>query len=181
MKLAGRSGMKKAKVALTILSNPIRGVRADPGQKHDAGGTDDYHPILGPYPGELRRQVIGFVLEQEVPAVTRLNSSRSASGPAIRWMQRFREDGTCEPMPRGGSTSPLEENAHQILALNRERPDYTLDEIVLALQKRRNSWKPQCVGTALLLKKACAPQSESAPTWVGRAAAQRLGERRHFA
>jgi hypothetical protein len=31
-------------------------------------------------------------------------------------MQRFHEDGTCEPMPRGGSTSPLKEYAHQILA-----------------------------------------------------------------
>ena len=56
---------------------------------------------------------------------------------AIRWMQRFREDGTCEPMLRGGSTSPLEEYAEQILALNRERPDFTVDEIVLALHKRR--------------------------------------------
>ena len=56
---------------------------------------------------------------------------------AIRWMQRFREDGTCEPMPRGGSTSPLEKYAQQILALNRERPDFTLDEIVLVLHKRR--------------------------------------------
>jgi transposase len=56
---------------------------------------------------------------------------------AIRWMQRFREDGTCEPMPRGGSTSPLEKYAQRILALNRERPDLTLDEIVLVLHKRR--------------------------------------------
>jgi hypothetical protein len=54
-------------------------------------------------------------------------------------MQRFH--GTCEPVPHGGGTSPLEEYAHQILALNRERPDLTLDEIVLALHKRRISWK----------------------------------------
>jgi transposase len=60
---------------------------------------------------------------------------------AIRWMQRFREDGTCEPMPRGGSTSPLEKYAEQILAFIRERPDLTLDEIVLALHAA-NSGKP---------------------------------------
>src|SRR5215467_15342353 len=52
-------------------------------------------------------------------------------------MQHFREDGTSEPMPRGGSTSPLEKYAQQILALIREQPDFTLDEIVLALHKRR--------------------------------------------
>jgi len=39
-------------------------------------------------------------------------------------------------MPCGGSTSPLEKYAQQILALNRERPDLTLDEIVLAVHQR---------------------------------------------
>ena len=29
----------------------------------------------------------------------------------------FREDGVCEPMPRGGSTSPLEKYSQQILVL----------------------------------------------------------------
>ena len=56
---------------------------------------------------------------------------------AIRWMQRFRQNGTCEPIPRGGSSSPLEKYAQQILAFINERPDLTLDEIVLALHKRR--------------------------------------------
>src|SRR4029077_13203178 len=41
----------------------------------------------------------------------------------------------CEPTPRGGSTSPLEMYSQQILALI--RPDFTLDEIVSALRKRR--------------------------------------------
>ena len=36
---------------------------------------------------------------------------------AIRWVQRFRENGTFEPMPSGGSTSPLEKYSRQILAL----------------------------------------------------------------
>src|SRR5262245_54079596 len=90
-------------------------------------------------------------------------------------MQRFCEDRTCEPMPRGGSTSPLEAYAQQILVLNRERPDLTLDEIVLALHKRgipgsRSALSCFSLVTAFLIKKrACAPQSESAPTWLGRA------------
>src|SRR5499427_10619349 len=92
--------------------------------------------MRGPYPGELRRRVIGSV---EAGGSRREAAEQFDVGvsSAIRWMQRFREDGTCEPMPRGGSTSPLEEYAEQILALNHERPDLTLDEIVLALHKRR--------------------------------------------
>jgi len=58
---------------------------------------------------------------------------------AIRWVQRFRDDGTSEPMPRGGSTSPLEKHSERILALIREQPDLTLDEMVLALRKQRIS------------------------------------------
>jgi transposase len=52
---------------------------------------------------------------------------------AIRWVQRFRDDGTSEPMPRGGSISPLEKRSQRILALIGEQPDCTLDEIVSAL------------------------------------------------
>lgn len=92
--------------------------------------------MRGPYPGELRRRVISFV---EAGGSRREAAEQFDIGvsSAIRWMQCFREDGTCEPLPRGGSTSPLEKYAQQILALNRERPDLTLDEIVLALHKRR--------------------------------------------
>ena len=94
--------------------------------------------MRGPYPGELRRRVIGFV---EAGGSRREAAEQFDIGvsSAIRWMQRFREDGTCEPMPRRGSTSPLEEYAQRIHALNREQPDLTLDEIVLALRKRRIS------------------------------------------
>jgi transposase len=92
--------------------------------------------MRGPYPGELRWRVIGFV---EAGGSRREAAEQFDIGvsSAIRWMQRFRGDGTCEPMPRGGSTSPLEEYAQQILALSREQPDLTLEEIVLALHKRR--------------------------------------------
>jgi transposase len=71
--------------------------------------------MRGPYPGELRRRVIGFV---EAGGSRREAAEQFDVGvsSAIRWMQRFCEDGTCEPMPRGGSTSPLEEYAQQILA-----------------------------------------------------------------
>jgi transposase len=60
-----------------------------------------------------------------------------SASSAIRWVHRFRDDGTCESMPRGGSTSRLEKYARQILALISAQPDLTLNEIVSALRKRR--------------------------------------------
>ena len=91
-----------------------------------------------PYPGELRVRVITFVEAggSRRDAAEHLEvSARSA----IRWLQRFRDDGTCEPMPRRGSTSPLEKYSRQILALIGERRDLTLDELVSVLRKRRIS------------------------------------------
>ncbi len=94
--------------------------------------------MRGPYPGELRVRVIRFV---EGGASRREAAEQFEVGvsSAIRWVQRFRDEGTCEPMPRGGSTSPLEKYSERILALIREQPDLTLDEMVLALRKQRIS------------------------------------------
>ena len=88
--------------------------------------------MRGPYTGDLRIRVIEFV-EAGDRDVKRPNSSRSAPAPR----QRFREDGTSEPMPRGGSTSPLEKHSQQILAVIREQSDLTLNELVSILRKRR--------------------------------------------
>jgi transposase len=89
----------------------------------------------GPYPGELRLRVIDFVEGggSRRGAAEQFEVSVSS---AIRWVQRFREDGTCEPMVRGGSTSPLEKYSRQILAFIGKQPDFTLGEIVSALHKR---------------------------------------------
>jgi len=92
--------------------------------------------MRGPYPGELRVRVIRFVEGggSRREAAEQYDVSVSS---AIRWLQRFREDGTCAPMPGGGSTSPLEKHSRQILAVIGAQPDLTLDEIVSALRKRR--------------------------------------------
>lgn len=92
--------------------------------------------MRGPYPGELRIRVIHFV-EAGGSRREAADEFQVSASSAIRWMQRFREDGVCEPMPRGGSTSPLEKYSRQILAVNHEQPDLTLDEIVSVLHKRR--------------------------------------------
>jgi transposase len=56
---------------------------------------------------------------------------------SVRWLQSWNETRCCEPKPRGGSISPLERHAEQILALVAEQPDRTLEEIVSELRKRR--------------------------------------------
>ena len=56
--------------------------------------------MRGPYPGELRRRVIDFV---EAGGSRREAAEQFDIGvsSAIRWMQRFCEDGTCEPVTSG--------------------------------------------------------------------------------
>src|SRR2546421_3663749 len=65
----------------------------------------------------------------------RRNVSRSAS--AVKWLQRWCEERTAAPKPRGGSISPLEEFAAEILDLIAQQPDLTLVETVAELRKRR--------------------------------------------
>ena len=56
---------------------------------------------------------------------------------AVKWLQRWRERRSAAPRPRGGSISPLEEFAAEVLALIGEQPDLTLVETVTELRKRR--------------------------------------------
>ena len=60
-----------------------------------------------------------------------------SASPAVKWFQAWEKEGRREPKPCGGIQSPLEGCADQILALVAERPDWTLDELVAAIHKRR--------------------------------------------
>jgi len=88
------------------------------------------------YSGDLRERVIEAVRAGATRREAAERFEISASS-AVRWMQCWDETGRCVPKPRGGSTSPLEEHAAQILALVAEQPDLTLEETLLALRKRR--------------------------------------------
>jgi hypothetical protein len=66
------------------------------------------------------------------------NTSRSARVPQSAGCNAF-EDGTSEPIPRGGGASPLEKYSPQILDLIGEQRDLTLNELVSMLRKRRIS------------------------------------------
>src|SRR5215211_5584260 len=88
------------------------------------------------YSCDLRERVIEAV---ETGATRREAAERfevSASS-AVKWLQRWRERRSAAAKPRGGSVSPLEEFASEVLALIAEQPDLTLMETVAELRKRR--------------------------------------------
>ena len=60
-----------------------------------------------------------------------------SASSAIKWVAFYRATGSCAAKPRGGSTSPLEEHADFLLALIKQQPDLTLDEVVDAMRKQR--------------------------------------------
>jgi transposase len=94
--------------------------------------------MRGSYPGELRVRVIEFV-EAGGSRRDAAEHFQVGASSAVRWLQRFRKDGTSEPMPRGGGASPLEKYSRQILDLIGEQRDLTLNELVSMPRKQRIS------------------------------------------
>jgi transposase len=88
------------------------------------------------YSRDMRERVIA---EVEGGASRREAAEEFEISPstAIIWVKCFRETGRCAAKPRGGSVSPLEEDAEFLLGLIEERPDLTLDEVVLAMRKHK--------------------------------------------
>ena len=89
-----------------------------------------------PYSIDLRGRVIEDV---ETGASRREAAERYGLSPSVVviWVQRFEETGSVAAKPSGGSTSPLEKHAKFLLAQIANTPDLTLDEIVVAMRKRR--------------------------------------------
>jgi transposase len=89
-----------------------------------------------PYSIDLRGRVVA---EIEDGASRREAAERYGLSPSVVviWMQRFEATGSVAAKPSGGSTSPLEKHAKFLLALIAERPDMTLDEIVVVMRKRK--------------------------------------------
>jgi transposase len=88
------------------------------------------------YSGDLRERVIEAVAAgaSRREAAERFEVSAAS---AVKWLQRWRDNNSAAPKPRGGSVSPLEEFAAEILAVIAEHPDLTLVETVAQLRKRR--------------------------------------------
>jgi transposase len=92
--------------------------------------------MSGTYSIDLRERVIASV---EAGASRREAAERFEISPAsaIRWMQQWRDTGSAEPKPRGGSRSPLDEHAAFLLSLIEKQPDLTLEEVVTAMRRQR--------------------------------------------
>jgi transposase len=89
-----------------------------------------------PYSADLRERVVEAVNEgaTRLEAAERFGVSVSS---AVRWHQAWRERGTIEATSSGGSCSPLDDYAEEILALVEEQDDRTLDEIVATMRRHR--------------------------------------------
>ena len=85
------------------------------------------------YSGDLRERVIEAV---ETGASRREAAERFevSVASAVKWLQRWRGERSAAPRPRGGSVSPLEECAAEILALIAKQPDLTLEEMLAELR-----------------------------------------------
>ncbi len=87
-----------------------------------------------PYSSDLRERVVEAVEEGATRAEAAERFGVSVA-TAVRWHQSWRNEGRLEAKPYGGSQSPLEDYAEEILALIEEQRDRTLDEIVAVLHK----------------------------------------------
>src|SRR5258707_8026762 len=127
------------------------------------------------YSCDLRERVITAV---ETGASRREAAERFevSVASAVKWLQRWCEERTAAPKPRGGSISPLEEFAAEILDLIAQQPDLTLVETAAELRKRRIKTQPQL---ALAFsrptqhhsqKKPCKQSNGSEQMWRERAA-----------
>src|SRR5215471_182234 len=88
------------------------------------------------YSRDLRERVITAV---ETGASRREAAERFEVSvtSAVKWLQRWYQQRSAAPQPRGGSISPLEEFSGEILDLIARQPDLTLVETVAELRKRR--------------------------------------------
>ena len=88
------------------------------------------------YSSDLRERVIEAVTagasRREAGELFEISASSS-----VRWLQRWDENKSAVPKPRGGSISPLEKFTSQILALVDKKPDLTLVETTKELRKQR--------------------------------------------
>jgi transposase len=88
------------------------------------------------YSRDLRERVIAAV-ETGASRHEAAERFEISVASAIKWLQRWSEDKSAAPKPRGGSVSPLEGSAAEILAVVAGYPDLTLGETLAQLRKRR--------------------------------------------
>jgi transposase len=93
-------------------------------------------PMAGPYSQDLRSRVVRIVESGRSARSTAKLFAVSASS-AIKWVQRWRRDGSIAPKPvRGHRRRLLETHAEWILGLVEKKPDLTLEEVRAELGRR---------------------------------------------
>ena len=122
-----------------------------------------------PYGVEFRTRVI----EDVVTGASRREAAEHygiSPSVVVIWAQRFERTGSVAAKPSGGSSSPLEKHAEFLLGLISEKPDMTLDEIVVAMRKRRIAgsrsavWRFFARRNISFKKKLCTRRSRSVRT-----------------
>jgi transposase len=125
------------------------------------------------YSSDLRKRVIEAV-ETGASRREAAESFDIDASSAVRWLQCWNETRRCAPKPRGGSVSPLERHAEQILALVAEQADLTLKETIAELRKRRIRTSKSAVSRFFQRHEITFKKKESAG---GRTASRRRGPR----
>ena len=93
----------------------------------------------------------------------------------VKWMQRWSESRSAAPKPRGGSVSPLEQQAERVVAVITEQPDLTLEETAVELRRHRIRTSRSSLSRFFhrhditFKKKACKLPSENEQMWLERA------------
>jgi len=129
-----------------------------------------------PYSSDLRERVVEAVNDGATRSEAAEHFGVGVSS-AVRWHQAWRETGTFEAKRCGGSRSPLEDYAEEIIALVEEQRDRTLDEIVAAMHERRIPGSRTALFRFLerhgitFKKKSCTRASRSVRTWPAPAGA----------
>ena len=127
------------------------------------------------YSGDLRERVIEAV-EAGASRHEAAEYFEVSVASAVKWLQRWNKERSAAPKPRGGSVSPLEVFASEILAVVGEQPDLTLDETLVELRKRRiktsrsSLWRFFDRHNVTLKKKACRRRNANEQTLRERAA-----------
>ncbi len=118
--------------------------------------------------------------ERVIEAVEEGASRREAAEPfavsassAVKWLRPWQKEGGRLAKPRGGSLSPLEDYAEEIVSLVKEQPARTLEELLVEMHKQRIPGSRSGLWRFLerhdiSYKKACERPSKNERTWPER-------------
>jgi transposase len=92
----------------------------------------------------------------------------------VKWMQRWKECRNATPKPRGGSISPLEQQAERVVAVVTEQPDLTLEETAAELRRHRIRTSRSSLSRFfhrhdITVKKSLQAAERDGQMWFGRA------------